>query len=500
MSPDTSRRVTVRRPRIGAGIAAVAALAAVLALGLAGGAASAPPNDAVADAEQIPSLPAKIDGTTKGAKLSKDEPVPSCAAVKGIVWYAVKAPRRGAMVARLAADPDHGAVIVVQRIVRSKRYEAACAATGKQGRADVAWYAYADRSYLIGVARPTAASGGDFQLEVVAAEPEPRPPGEALPAGGVVSTANPILDGSDAWSMDMARGTTYRIYAEARHGCVSLSVYRPRVSSFAIAKPVTGVAPCGGYLAFTPGIDGGGTYSLLVRAVGKKPVTVSYRLEAAPYGADDGAPGVELENGESTTGSVSGRGIDPHDMYRITVPRENELTVIEMQQKPTVGLDLLVLDEAGDQLACACSGRGRQVLRENLDPGTYYVVVRARGKSGGDYRLQVRIRDVTTTSISVGGEQSVEAVPGRSVPLRVDVTSASHGGAVQIEIDRRDPLIGWQFSTVQTGNVSSSGTFILNWTPPSVGSWRARARFLGTPYSSFSSSGYVLVHVAEPLG
>ena len=95
----------------------------------------------------------------------KDEPVPSCAAVKGIVWYAVTAPRRGAMVARLAADPDHGAVVVVQRIVRSKRYEAACALTGKQGRANVAWYAYAGRSYLIGVARPTAASGGDFQLE-----------------------------------------------------------------------------------------------------------------------------------------------------------------------------------------------------------------------------------------------------------------------------------------------------------------------------------------------
>ena len=499
MSPDTSRRVTARRPRIGAGIAVAASLAAVLALGLAGGAASAPPNDAIADAERIPTLPATVDGTTKGAKLSKDEPAPSCAAVKGIVWYAVTAPRRGAMVARLAADPDRDAVVVVQRIVRSKRYEAACALTGRQGRANVAWYAYAGRSYLIGVARPSAGSGGDFELEVIASEPDPRPPGTALTAARIVSTVDPILDSADAWSVGMTRGTTYRIYAAARGGCVSLEIYRPRVSSFAIANPVMSVPPCGGYLAFTPGIDGGGTYSLLVRAVGTKPVTVSYRLETAPYDADDGAPGVELENGESTTGSVSGRGIDPHDMYRITVPRENELTVIEMQQKPTVGLDLLVLTEAGDQLACACSGRGRQVLRENLDPGNYYVVVRSRGKSGGDYRLQVRIRDVTTTSISVGGEKSVEVVPGRSVPLRVDVTSASHGGAVQIEIDRRDPLIGWQFSTVQTGNLSSGGTVTLNWTPPSVGTWRARARFLGTPYSSFSSSGYALVHVAEPL-
>ena len=146
---------------------------------------------------------------------------------------------------------------------------------------------------------------------MIAAEPDPRPPGTALTAGQIVSTVDPILDSSDAWSVGMTRGTTYRIYAAARGGCVSLEVYRPDVSSFAIAKPVTSIAPCGGYLAFTPGIDGGGTYSLLVRAVGTKSVTVSYRLETAPYDADDGAPGVELENGESTTGSVSGAGSTP---------------------------------------------------------------------------------------------------------------------------------------------------------------------------------------------
>lgn len=70
---------------------------------------------------------------------------------------------------------------------------------------------------------------------------------------------------------------------------------------------------------------------------------------------------------------------------------------------------------------------------------------------------------------------------------------------MQIAIDRRDPLLGWQFSDVQKGSLGSSGTYTLTWSPPWVGHWRARARFLGTPYSSFSSSGYVHVHVAEPL-
>ena len=69
-------------------------------------------------------------------------------------------------------------------------------------------------------------------------------------------------------------------------------------------------------------------------------------------------------------------------MYRIAVPRENELTVIEMRQKPTVGLDLLVLTEAGDQLA-ARAAEGRQAQRGILDPGNDYVVVRRRGSTSG---------------------------------------------------------------------------------------------------------------------
>jgi hypothetical protein len=36
--------------------------------------------------------------------------------------------------------------------------------------------------------------------------------------------------------------------------------------------------------------------------------------------------------------------------------------------------------------------------------------------------------------------------------------------------------------------------------PPSVGHWRARARFVANPYSSYSESEYVHLHVVEPLG
>jgi hypothetical protein len=471
---------------------ALLVLTTTLAFGPAGAASATS-----GDVQAFP-VGATLEGTTKGTTLADTDTLPSCATVKGVSWYAVTAPRRGAMVARLSAGEGNSAALFVQRKVRAHLVESACAATNADGRATVAWYGYEKRTYLIGVGRPKAAAATGFELSVLAAEPQERPPGKPLPAGGVVrETIDPILDATDAWSVTMQRGTTYGIHAVSG-SCVKLAIYRPNVSSFGTARPVESNG-CGGFVAFTPGIDGGGTYSIVVHADGSKPVTRTYRLEAAAFGLDDGAPGLKLENGEIVQGSIAGRGVDVVDLYRISVPRENELATIELKQKPKVGLDLVLMTELGDQVACACTGTGRQVLREDLEPGSYFVAVRARGHSGGDYALLARIRDVTTTAITSGGAKSVEADWGRAVPLTVNVTSASHGGVVQIEIDRHDPLLGWQFLDVQKGALGSGGTYTLSWSPPSVGHWRARARFLGTPYSSFSSSGYVLVHVTEPL-
>jgi len=483
-----------RGRRLGVAAAVVlGALTAVLGFGLAGETSAAS-----REAQALP-VPGTIDGSTKGAGLSDADMLPSCSPVKAIAWYSVMAPRRGAMVARLSTGKGASAALFVQRKVRSRLVESACATTNADGRATVAWYGYKERSYLLGVARPKGARATTFELRVLAAEPEEKPPGNALPIDGVVrGTVDPILDASDAWSLTMQRGTTYGIHAISGSGCLKLAVYRPNISSFERAKPVESDG-CGGYVAFTPGIDGGGTYSVVVHTDGSKPVERGYRLEVAPFGADDGAPGVTLENGEVVRGTIAGRGVDVVDLYRIAVPRENELATIELLQKPKVGLDLVLMTELGDQVACACTGTGRQVLRETLAPGFYYVAVRAREHSGGNYGLQARIRDVTTTTVTSNGAGSLEAPWGRTVPLTVTVTSASHGGTVQIAIDRRDPLIGWQFSDVQRGTLGSSGSYTLNWSPPSVGHFRARARFLGTPYSSYSASGYVLVHVAEPL-
>jgi len=478
-------------------LAAAAAGAALLCIT---GAASAPRASSATLSEGTPisSVPATVEGKTNGARVSEREPQPSCATAKGIVWYAVKAPRRGALAATLQAGGKLDGAIEIVRVARSQRHEIACTATDAHGRAVAAWQAYEDGSYLVGIVRGVQSKNGPFRLTLLAAEPAEAPPGQALPAGGVRATVNPVLDTADAWSVAMARGTTYRVNVTTPGHCLELGIYRPNTYSFRLAKPARSSA-CGGYVVFTPGLDGGGLYSLVVRAEGTTPVDYAYHLQAAAYELDDGAPGVELANGEWASGAIDGNGIDVVDLYHFTVPRPHQLTRIDLEQKPDVGLDLLVLHEDGGRVACACGARGRQVLRQSLAPGRYFVAVRSRHKSAGDYRLQVVTRDVTTTGISVYGAQFFEAPASQSVPLSVHVTSASHGGRVQVEIDRLDPLFGWQFATVLSGDVGSGGTFVANWTPPWVGFWRARARFLGTEFSNFSESDYVRVHVVKPL-
>jgi hypothetical protein len=480
-------------------IAGAVGVVAALALTLTAATAFTSPQQAVPkNVVPLGVAPLALHGVADAGRPKADEPGFGCAAVAGAKWYLVQAPHRGPLVARLVARDELDAAIVVYRIVRSSRAPLACAKTNRSGRARIAWYGFSQGSYLVGVGRRLGSTVGGYDLDVRVAETPPRPPGAPLPSAGVTDTINGVLDSTDAWAVPMNRGTSYRINIASPAKCLRLELYRPGVYAFRADKAVE-TWSCGGYQLFTPGIDGGGLYSLVVRDPDGDARAHYYRLAVAAAGADDMAPGVKLTNGEFVRGSIFGRGIDLLDLYRFDVPRENELATIDLRQKATVGLDLLLLNETGGRIACACSGKGRQVLRQHIAPGRYYAAVRSRQKSGGSYGLQLFVRDVTTSSIAAAGTTYAETRPGVPVPLTVLVTSASHGGPVRVEIDRFDPLSGWHFSSVIAGQVSADGLFSIAWQPPTVGHWRARARFVGTPFSSFSESGYVRMHVAEPL-
>jgi hypothetical protein len=476
-----------------AGVVGAVAVAALVA------ASTALPTSRVVPkgAHSLGTAPATIQGTAQTGKLRKDDPVPACTVSGGVVWYTIKAPHRGPLVAKLVAGGELDGALVVYRIVRSQRLPVLCAQTNRHGRARVAWYGLVDGTYLVGVARRDSSAGGPYELSILAAEPLPRPPGDALPASGGVGTVNPVLDRSDAYAVSMQKGTTYKLNVTSPGGCLGLAIYRPGVYSFRTAATVREES-CGGYTVFTPGIDGGGIYSVVVSDRSASPVNHWYRLSVAPAAVDDLAPGTTLTNGQFVSGTVNARTLDVVDVYRFAVPRDNELTTLDLRQKPNQAFQLLVLDETGGHIAAA-KASGRQVIRQHIPAGHYYAVVEAAGGGSGAYGLQLFVRDVTETTINAAGSKFAEVPAGTTVPITVSVSSASHGGPVLVEIDRLDPLYGWQFSSVVREQLGAGGQFVMNWVPPAVGHWRVRARFVGTPFSSYSESNYARIHIAEPL-
>jgi hypothetical protein len=281
---------------------------------------------------------------------------------------------------------------------------------------------------------------------------------------------------------------------------MAMQLYRPHIYSFTISRPVL-ETDCGGYQTFTPGPDGGGLYTVRVSTSAAGTSTQPYLLTFAAAEADDIGPGLSLANGATAHGRISGRGIDNVDLYRIAVPRDNEQTTIDFREKPTAQMDLLLLGEDGHHITCVCESQGRQRLRKILPAGHYFVVIRSRHRSGGPYSLGVVTRDITTTTLTAtGGARSLELAPGATVTFTARVEQAHEGGPLTVEIQRFDPLAHWQFSTLLRQQIGADGIFTTSWTPPTVGRWRAHARFFGTRFSSFSESGWVTVRVAEPLG
>jgi hypothetical protein len=473
--------------------------AVVLSLGAVPTATTAPPTLKLPSTSPIAQLPATLSGTTADSSLGAREPRPWCTSSDGVVWYELHPSRHAAIVLRLHAHGKLDAALAVYHDVRSQLRHVTCARTNTFGRAAVAFYASLRGRYLIGIARRRGSVDAGFTLSALPAEPASRPPGAALPLGGVRSTLNAVLDPSDAWSVELSRGTTYRFNVTSRV-CVAMQLYRPHIYSFATSRPVL-ESSCGGYQTFTPGPDGGGVYSVRVSANGSGTATQPYLLTFAPAESDDIGPGLSHANGATVHGRISGRGIDNVDMYRIAVPRDHEQTTIDFREKPRTQMDLMLLSEDGGRISCVCDSQGRQRLRETLRAGHYFVVIRSRHRSGGPYSLGVVTRDITTTTLTAtGGATSLDLPPGTAVTFTASVAQAHDGGPLTVEIQRFDPLARWQFSSLYRQQIGAAGSFTTAWTPPSVGRWRAHARFFGTRFSSFSESGWVNVRVAEPLG
>ena len=330
----------------------------------------------------------------------------------------------------------------------------------------------------------------NFSLEVFLPTPAIGPPGALLPSGGVNGRVDRIQNINAAYSFTLHAGVSYLISLanETEHACVSGALYAPGTRSF--GEEEEGTTPgllqinCGGYRLFTPGPGQGGRYSLDITPRTSYRGIQRFHLQVAPAGPAETAPGLVLGNYAHAHGYLSGRSVRVLRLYRMEVTSHSNLT-LKLTAPNSAEFKLQLRNRSGDVIECDCEGSGSQTLQHQLQPGTYYAVVAVRNGSSGNFTLVRESRTITSTSLSFS---SSKAAPGEGLGIDVKVSPAASGPVV-VEIERFDPVFGWQFYRQETAFVGE-GSASIPFTPPAVGQWRAKATYEGSRTSSPSAVGF----------
>jgi hypothetical protein len=477
----------------------VAALTAILALATAGAAIAdpAPPsNDSRDSPVVLGPLPATASGTTVGATLALTDPSSSCGDEGGSVWYqlAVGAQAPPKLAVQVEANGELDAIVDVFVKQRSQNIPVTCQRTDKHGEAVFAFTPQKRTTYLIRVAQLSNSDSGSFSLHVFQPPPTATPPGTPLAAQGASGSLARVVDVSSAYSAQLTAGVSYQVNLVSRiKGCMRLAIFAPGTKTFDSASPVGGLR-CQGYRLFTPRLSG--RYSLLVQADGFAPGAQRYHLQLAAATAAQTAPGLTLGNYQRVGGYLNGSHVGVLRLYRFAVRSRSDLQ-LNLSTGSERPFNLELLSQGGKQLDCSCDAEGDQTLTYTTRPGRYYALVQARDFSSGGYTLIRRSRTITHTSVRFDGARYIQEPPGTTASIQVHVTPGVSGPAA-VEIDRFDPVAGWQFYKDERVNVAN-GSGAVSFTPPSTGQWLARADFLGSRGASPSESGYSRLLSAGPL-
>ncbi|HEY3758825.1 MAG TPA: hypothetical protein VGL37_03640 [Solirubrobacteraceae bacterium] len=479
----------------------------LLAFALAGPASAAsaavpapPANDEVANAQSIGNLPATLSGTTVGASTTAEEP--TCeGATKNSVWYSLHASANTAqrIAVELAAAGNLEAVLSVYRVVRSQLQQVGCEATDEEGKVSLTFKTQKEAVYDIRVAARSSSQLAGFTLNVFLPTPAVAPPGPPLPTRGANGHVDRIQDVNAAYSLTLHSGVSYMIdlNTKTRGGaCVTGSLYPPDTRSFEDGSSVLSIQ-CGGYRLFTPGPGQGGRYSLELTPNGSHVGAQRFHVQVARAGADETAPGIALRNYGVAHAALNGAGVQVLRLYRLDVTSHSKLT-LRLHAPRRAEFSLMLVGVNGNQIECACGGGGAQTLQHKLTAGRYYAAVLARNGTAGSFSLERESRTITRTEVYFAdararhGRATVGA--GHATPIHIHVL---HGdsGLVTVELERFDPLFGWQFYR-QLRAPLHGGVASIPFTAPAVGQWRVDAVYAGSRVSSPSRVGfsYLLVN------
>jgi len=477
----------------GASAATVALPLSAPALAASAPVVPAPANDERAGAQPIRSLPAAINGTTVGATIEAGESQSACGVqTASSVWYSLRAQSAERIALDLAAGGELDGTIDVYHAVRSQLKSVGCQQTDSHGKASLSFKASKNGLYLIRVAALQSSQLANFSLEVFLPTPAIGPPGAPLPAGGVNGRVDRIQNINAAYSFTLHAGVSYLISLanETEHACVSGALYAPGTSSFGGEEEEGGSGSallqigCGGYRLFTPGPGQGGRYSFNITPRTSYRGIQRFHLQVAPAGPAETAPGLTLGNYAHAHGYLSGRSVRVLRLYRMEVTSHSNLT-LRLTAPDSAEFKLQLRNQSGNVIECDCEGSGSQTLQHQLHPGTYYAVVAVRNGSSGNFTLVRESRTITSTSLSFS---SAKAAPGEGLGIDVKVSPAASGPVV-VEIERFDPVFGWQFYRQTTAFVSE-GAASIPFVPPAVGQWRAKATYEGSRVSSPSAVGF----------
>jgi hypothetical protein len=459
-----------------------------------------PPNDTLAAAQAIHTLPASINGTTVGATTEAGERESACdVPTTSSVWYSLRLPAKHRIGLDLAASGALDATVDVYHAVRSQLISVGCQQTEAQGKASITFAAAKNGLYEIRVAALQDSQLASFSLEVFLPTPAVQPPGPALPAAGVSGQVDRIQDINAAYSVTMHAGVSYMISLanETRKGaCVSGALFAPGTGSFGGEEEEAGddgallSIRCGGFRLFTPGAGQGGLYTFEITPRFSHRGVQRFHLQIAPVGADETAPGLALGNYAHAHGYLDGRSVQVLRLYRMEVTSHSNLT-LELSAPQSAEFKLQLRNQNGNVIECDCEGSGPQTLTHQLLPGTYYAVVSERNGSSGSFTLVRESRTITSTSISFS---STRAAAGQGLSIDVKVAPAE-SGPVSVDIERFDPVFGWQFYR-ETHAFASGGLATVPFTPPAVGQWRAKATYEGSSTASPSAVGFTYLLVS----